>query len=235
MWVPMRRPHPCLPQAGGDDLRRGKSGCEGVQRGMLILCRWLRPPAVLPPGEHALELRHHPLGEEPRVVAWERFGRDAVLQQHEAADVQAGGDLAHLLRRLVRAADDDMAAADDSLHVAGRAGEALLRALAGGGVVLRRVAARGLGGSGDLAVQPGALRRLRHVAGRRDPASIPVQAAAAEVRRTASCGDRPEPRGTAPGNPPAARRTAWGRTTRASWPPIPPWLGARIAACPRDP
>ena len=62
-------------------------------------------------------------------------------QQHEVADVERLRYLAELLRHLVRAADQHVAAVDDAFHVLGRAGEALLRALAERAVAVRAACA----------------------------------------------------------------------------------------------
>ena len=45
-----------------------RCGHERGGRRALARVHWLRPPAILPPGEQRLELRDHLLGEQPRVV-----------------------------------------------------------------------------------------------------------------------------------------------------------------------
>src|SRR5215472_11279442 len=157
---------------GGSD--RGK----GRQRRALLPVHRLRPPAVLPLGEHVLKLRHDLLGEQPGIVFGKVLRHVAELhEQHELADIERRGKLAHLLDDLVGGADDDVAIVDDALHVTGKRLHLLRRRGVGGWAAWYLA----LGCHLDLALDTRALGRLGHVAGWRGKANIDMQAAPVEV------------------------------------------------------
>src|SRR5215472_2740152 len=161
-------------RAFGSVVGGARLGPERRHRRAELLLHRLGPPAVLPLGEQVLELRHHLLREQLRVVAREVFGHVAELQQqHEMTDVEVDRDLFELFGDLVGRADDDVAALDDLRHLAGEELELVL-------VAGRRGSA---GGLRHLALNPRALCRLAGIAWWRRVFRADVEAAAVEILR----------------------------------------------------
>src|SRR4029450_5572103 len=81
-----------------DLLRGGELRAERRNGRALVLRHWLWPPLVFPVAEQVLDLGHHLLGEQARVVLGDVLAHVAVLQeQHQVADIEAGPDLAGLV------------------------------------------------------------------------------------------------------------------------------------------
>src|SRR4029450_3622626 len=96
-----------------DLLRGGELRAERGNGRALVLRHWLWPPLVFPVAEQVLDLGHHLLGEQARVVLGDVLAHVAVLQeQHEVADIEAGPDMADLLDHLVGRANQNRTAID---------------------------------------------------------------------------------------------------------------------------